>query len=870
MDREIHFYDQTPDGDRRERFVDDKYESKVRDTLLDESLKDIIEENAPTMKKLFESSIPSEYDLDPDLARLEAEGLKIKAFTDKVDKAGVLENLTEEEREKLRIDLLSSGLFDGSDQEVHRKTTSNSEVKQSPEKEKEKSYHHQAVEDNESDEPSRLENLFSPTNFSQDEKSQNEQKITLERFPVTKFPASYKDNIHTLQDCLRAYTEHRPSKNRRGMASKVTKDMLRSHLARSYLLARKGLLAAPDQVPPKLWNILWEIFDSRSEENVNRLVHIRCLGEDMDEVGVVMSFKQRLIYVEALFMDGARKIAIEQWNVAKPPRDNPLWDEYWEIGLRMLAHTGRVKEAFIIAETYFKDMQQPERYRALLPLIWASLKSKDEYSTQRAWALYIRLRVNLGDKMTMEDYDLVIMWFMEEKKSELALAIFRDMMLTNDESKTIYDSTALHKISGIISDFSGVNIEQSELEWKDTRALAVLPAKFRNKFFFGSWIKKLIGDNQLASAEKVIYLMQDFGIRPSPMHMNGLIGAWFRRGNENDFAKADDMAWRMIKNRLETVQLRFHRHSLEKPLRPNPNGYCVADKSALLLPVATIETFTLLVQQYRQRQRYDSLDALFTAFLKTRIPPNTKYMNQIILTDTRGHKTNLAFDTYWSLTERGIKPNFETFILLWNLKKISADPSVGRKSDKRWGHSGTCRHLFAELMKWKSTLTQGQSFPPELYDLIILSFSLSQDQVGCAVAIYALEREFRIYPDAKCLRALVLQLARHGLLNRVGMKPRRLNLSLPMTRERIACVSEFFAQVKNKRSEALRAKGFDPDKLPPEARKRESIGIMVDVLRHVTVAKLLGEERKGCTSAMLAEQAAKQMGVPNYVVWEVE
>ncbi|POS83508.1 hypothetical protein EPUL_003533, partial [Erysiphe pulchra] len=874
MDRELHFYDQTPDGDRVERFVDKEYEERVEEELLDSDLKQTIEENLPTLKKMYRSSIPNEYQLIDGLDKFEEVGAQFKAFADEMRLPDDLDRLSYEQRKKLMENLMKNDFFSETDEQgLHKASKQRITDDIVDSNDKKTSYEvdpeHfdfsvvQKYMDSEGKDSS------SQKNFSGSENSDSggDQRIA-RRFPVTSFPKAYQNHISLLQDCLDACFEHGYSHMIKGKPVKVTKEMLRSHLSRAYIFARKGLLAAPESIPLTMWEDLWQILDDRTGENLKRLTYMRRLGEDMHELGVAMSIPQRVVYVEALFLDGARKSAINIWQAVKPQRIDPIWNEYWEIGLRMLAQLGRLDQAFEIAEFYFEDMREPSRYRALMPIIKACLISKKDRSTQRAWSLYLRLRMNLGNEMVMKDYDVLISWFMDAKEPELALSIFRDMMLAGDKLGAKYDSTAVQKISGIIADFKGVKINQSELEWENTREMSILPAKFNNKFFFGSWIKKLIGDDELNSAKKVIDLMQDYGIHPSPMYMNGLIGAWFRRGDETEFAVADELAWRMINRRLEYMDFRDYHHSLESPLRPVLNGRSIADKSALLFPMATIETFCLLIQQYRQRQKKESLSALFRAFLKSKIPPNTKYMNQIILTDTRNHKTSLAFETYRCLIARGVRPDYETFILLWNLMKRCVDPSVGRKSDWQSQNIGTCRQLFAETIRWKPDLTARHEFPRELYDLIILSFSLKQDNVGTSVALRALQQEFNMFPDENCIRSIIFQLARFGLRNKVGMKPRRLNLSLPMTRNRISGVMEFFEKTKSSRAKLLLEKGVDPERLSIEARKEESIFITNEVLRQITIARLFGEKRDNVTCYTVAQQAAKQMGVPDCIVWE--
>ncbi|EPQ67812.1 Bgt-1883 [Blumeria graminis f. sp. tritici] len=871
LDREVHFYDESPDGSRIERFVDNEYEDKVRDKLIDDNLKNTLKDSAPTLRKILKSSSPNEYQIDPGLAALEEKGRKFKAFTDRVEAAGDLQKLSLEEQDRLRDDLIKIGVFGNPVESKSSESTSSIS-----------STDHDYEESNETPKKSKgyreifMAKFFSKepelerTNpiLSNEEASLEDETPPPQRFSVSGFPKAYQSNITSLQDCLQVCSQRSRTQKVRGKVVKVTKSMLRSHLARSYMFARKGLLSASHLIPTTIWDDLWRILGSESNKNLNRLTYIRRLGEDMDEAGVFLSPSRRLLYIEALFLDGSRKLAIDQWKVNEPNRDHPLWEEYCEIGIRILAQTGRIEEATKIAEMYFEDKRQPSRYRCLMPLIRACLISKKKYSAQYAWAFYLRLKACLDQEITMVDYDSLTSWFLESEQPDLALAVFRDMMLTGDDCSKFKDSNDPQRFSGIINDFNGVKIEQSELEWKNSRALSSLPPKFRNKYFFGSWLKKLIGDNQLDSAKRVLDLMQDHGIRPSPIHVNGLIGAWFRRGKDSEFAAADDLAWRMIKNRIEFMEKPIRHHYFEYPLRRDMNASYDGDKSAFLLPIASIETFCLLVQQYRQHQKDESLSALFEAFLKCKIQPNTRYMNQLILLDTREHKTSMAYETYRLLLAQGVRPDSETFILLWNLMKISVDPSVGRKIEWQSRSIGTCRQLFEETMKWKSIFLEKKSFPQELYDLIILSFSLKQDLAGTAVALRALQQQFNLFPDENCVRTVVLQIARCGLRNSVGLKPRRLDLSLPMTKDRIGNVMQFMYKIKQQRAEVLMNNGIDPDQLSAEERKEEAIVMMTEMLHYAADARLAGEKRENYVSTLLlAEQAAEQMGVPRCNVW---
>lgn len=111
VDRELHFYDQTPDGDRVERFVDKEYEERVEEELLDSDLKQTIEENIPTLKNMFKSSIPNEYQLIDGLDKFEQAGAQFKAIADEMRLSDDLGKLTSEQRKKLLENLMKNDFF---------------------------------------------------------------------------------------------------------------------------------------------------------------------------------------------------------------------------------------------------------------------------------------------------------------------------------------------------------------------------------------------------------------------------------------------------------------------------------------------------------------------------------------------------------------------------------------------------------------------------------------------------------------------------------------------------------------------------------------------------------------------------------------
>ncbi len=603
---------------------------------------------------------------------------------------------------------------------------------------------------------------------------------------------------------------------------------------------------------------------------MDRMARLKTLGDDICrtyKAAYTMLPNEFLLHIEAEFIEGSQDRAIDMWT-RRIRRCHTSDDRkrYWELGVRMLAQHGQPDQALKAAESYFQIGTDPAAFRILLPVIKSYLRLGTKASINRAWALYIRLRVNLGSQMSIEDYDAITSSFLSANQPDLALGAFKDMMLTGQSSMADEDSTALYKAAtSSHNNLSSLEISKCELKWQDSRTLSQLPARFNNKFFFGKWIKKLIGDGELQAAHQVFELMNIRRIQPSAIQMNGLIGAWFREGSENSRSLAEDMAWRMIKARIEFVQ---QRNNLDPILRLVETNDLPSNKRISLTAPATIETFCILISQYRRRQKAERMSDLFQAFQKSRLHPNTSFMNELLLANTRAHDKKSAFETYQTATEeQDVPPDFDTYKILWGLLKKEVDPIVSFNKPERSDRFRKCRGLFADMIRKLPSLTN-REFPRDLYQLIVQSFSLAQDLAGTAVAMRALQRRFNIYPEPETARVVVLQLARLGLVNEAGLEPRRLDMNSSITRERVANVTKILQRFKDQRVEALRQQGIKFDQLKGNAKLEEPLMLLTDLLRFADQqACYLGDDNT-LTAAERSQRASETMGVPDCIAWE--
>ncbi|KAH7364580.1 hypothetical protein BKA65DRAFT_491657 [Rhexocercosporidium sp. MPI-PUGE-AT-0058] len=679
--------------------------------------------------------------------------------------------------------------------------------------------------------------------------------------PVNEFPVAQQSRVQQLNDALERKSpvgrKKRGTRAVQGASNAADRNYLLK-VWKAYSLCRHALVGIGRVMPRQIWMRLWNIFQVEGIHNLDRWARLKTLGDDIRKAGVRLEQDQMLLHIEATFIEGNQSHAITTWKHSQAQRGS----HYWELGARMLAQNGQADDALKAAESCLQQSEASASYRLLLPIIRAYLDLNTKLSIKQAWALYIRLRVSYSQYLTMEDYDNIISSFLAANQSDLALGVFTDMMLTGQPSVLGEDSTSQYRAAiSTPDDLTSLNIKVHELEWQSPRALSKLPPRLNNKFFFGKWLKKLIGDGELEAARKVLDLMDSRRIQPSAIHVNGLIGAWFREGSEKSRTLAEDMAWRMIRARTDFVQ---QRSNLAPSLRFVKSTDLPSFRAPSLTPPATIETFCILVSQYRRRQKADRMTDLFEAFQKSGIPPNTAFMNELLLTNRRAHDKKSALETYQTATEeQGVTPDFNTYKVLWALLKKDVDPIRGPNRPESSDRYEMCRNLFADMIS-KLPRSSTETFPQDLYRLIVQTFSLAQDLTGTAVALRALQQHFKIYPDPETARIVVLQLARLGLKNELGVEPARLNPDLSMTRERIATVTTILQQFKDQRVEALLQQGIKFNELQGKALMEEPLVLLSELLRFAERQVALdGSE----STAQKSKAAAQVMGVPDCSAW---
>jgi pentatricopeptide repeat protein len=582
-----------------------------------------------------------------------------------------------------------------------------------------------------------------------------------------------------------------------------------------YSAARRALSASFDRVPAEVWDFLWRVMSWEGPSNPNRMSHIFLLIKDMNAAGVALTEAQQLLGIEAMFLEGYQAEAIELWKKAvsflgsDPGR--ATYKEYWELGVRMCSLHGDLERAERAANVMFESLPETDP-RIFIPLIRAC--AQQEETIDKAWELYHRMRDMLGESMQIEDYDEVIGSFLSTNHTEYGLQSFVDMMFSNPI---------------------------------DIRGKTRLPSSVGNLYFLGKWLKRLIGAGDLEGAYSVLKYMEERGIMGSAIQFNGLIGAWIRSGTADALEKAEELAWAMIRSRLLFVDLRRREAAVEWPLKlkMKMQGSGEVDGTGLkYVPKATLETFSILAENYRTRGLQDRMEELWGAFGDAEISTDSFMMNQMIESYVQNAKFKTALDFYNSMTKRHhIVPNAHTFLALFN--SLAVNRLIVKSEEHLEQDAVLSRRFFKDMVEHRWTF-DGDWVHGALPRLILHSLLKLKDYPAMLAATRAMRELFWFVPT----EALLLELAAGTKATR---NPTKRNMELMINSSKKI---EFWL---HQRHRELQAEGRSLENLTPEDRAHE-LGLILEKL--IFFKSTATEEQL----YPYYEQAAREMGVYDVVI----
>lgn len=501
----------------------------------------------------------------------------------------------------------------------------------------------------------------------------------------------------------------------------------------SYFVQARSVLSDPKRLVPKnAWNGLWAIFSWESDRNPHRMAHILGLCQTMEAYGVQLSNTQQLLQIEAAYSEGYENVAIENWKRLRGTHGDSTSSAiaFWELGVRLWSQHGNIERAERACQAVLDraSTSTPVDSRVLLHLIRAYASTSDLADAEKGFRLYRRMRdlaAELDKPMEIDDYDDVISIFLVTGHTDYAMYAFTDM---------IYSGT--------------VNLYGNKK----------LPSYVKNTFFFGKWLKRLIGARDLDGAYKVLVYMQDNGVMAASVQVNGLIGAWFRSRTEEDRKKAELLAWSMIQVRKAFVELRQRERSIDWPVRlydgrPNDSERKGDELDYTMVPRATVETFILLAENYRERGLFHRLEELFVAYKECEMGGDAMMMNELIMAAVTQGDAEKARELYDLMVhEHGILPNTDTYAVLF--KSLPVNNLRGRQlqqisPEKTAESKEQARAFFRDMISWTGVhlrRSRHGELSEEQVKLILHSFRKCADWAGVIVALVCLRdlMRFRI------------------------------------------------------------------------------------------------------------------------------
>lgn len=557
-----------------------------------------------------------------------------------------------------------------------------------------------------------------------------------------------------------------------------------------YLRCQQKVPGFSTFISEDVWEFMWRM----QVEMYPGTKHLVMLARDMETAGVQLSDEQVGEYLTALHNTGDTATALEIWEKRGGPP---------QVGAKLYAAVGRPTKAQEIAA----DTEDPD---VILPVIKAWAESQTANAPTKLWMFYQQLRpsVDLLGQITSI--------LLKADRPDMALAVFRDMLARRDAKPAIQDEETINRIG--------------------LKTLLALPHQSRNKFFFGAWIKWLLGAGKVDDALLVVELMQEKGIKPDARHLNGIIAAWYRTRSVKGHERAEQLAWSMIYARIDQVKRRG------RTLTPTENDTITDAKLRIPtflqrnIPPATIETFCILLKQYTRRTNIDRAFTLTDLMSgPCQIKPNSYILNAWLYLSLRRSDPAGMWARYTAVRSE-ITPDLETFSCLWDgmRRHLSyTKPTAGPKSKPTYP---TPRDLYAEMTKYLNTLgptklaAAKSDFSRDLYEQIIRCFCLKGDLPGTFAVLSHMHQYFNILPHEDITSMIVMAAVR--TTSHLQSLPGRAGTAATIT-----------TSTSSSRHRGRNRSNLAPRK--PEMLYRAMLGDLTDLVNEIFWRKAEVYQRKG-------------------------
>ncbi|KAG8623286.1 hypothetical protein KVT40_008262 [Elsinoe batatas] len=639
----------------------------------------------------------------------------------------------------------------------------------------------------------------------------------------------------------------------------------RVDLWKSFQAAKRAVAGLNARIPAEAWHVLWRSAAEPGPANIHREERLLELAKGMGDAGVVLLPEEAEAKYEAMVMQGQSEEAILQWKREYKVTDGKSRSNL-EHGIKLYAAVGDIRKGFRVARQYLQEIPQANA-RALHPLIHASIETGNDHM---AYTLYLLLRDRLGSSMEMRDYDLVVARFLTDNKKDLALAVFRDMMLQGTKAVekqriTVEEEKKMKEgVMRRLDALHGQSITSQEINDVSLRALADLPTRWQNKFFFGSWIKKLIGMSDLTGAMKVVELMYQRGLTPDATHVNGIIGGLMRSKDAEYERRGQAIGWAMIYRRVAYIASRTGRdlHMLQDFGQVPAENALVPHQVPLDLsrpvPQANIETFNVLGLHYLLTSQWSHLRHLRRMLKPGEIRMGSFFMNHLLYMQLYNNGPSAIWNDFAHHTKT-TAPDMESFNALWHAQQEVTNPLKRVERDT----FPVPRTLFKVMLDWRATVPERlatravESFSAEIYARIVTVFCNEKDFPALVVAMQAILKHFGVAPDAEVAGVIVTGLGNVYQAETATVRGRKGRIQMRRREGKADAVEKVLEALRERRVQALERDGVVLEDMDEKAQKEENVGLLVALVKSI-LGRIQGDD---AAVEEAVDVAAKEMGL---------
>ncbi|KAF2155930.1 hypothetical protein K461DRAFT_265393 [Myriangium duriaei CBS 260.36] len=657
-----------------------------------------------------------------------------------------------------------------------------------------------------------------------------------------------------------------------------------------YLRAVRNIPGVHAHIPTAAWNILWRTQITEDMPLELRKQRVLELVGGITKADLPLSSEQTEAKLEALVLSGKDREAVLEWEHDFKSTEGRDSDNLRH-GVKLFAAMGDIRNGVSILKKYQEVLPNGDP-RIMHTLIAACIQTQNDHM---AYSLYLSLRQRLDTNIQAKDFDLISARFLAHERLDLALAVFRDMMMVGTEmiergTLTVKEETKmLDGMMDRVDTLQSRGRKSDEVNKISLEVLTHLPKQWTNKFFFGKWIKKLIGMDDLESAAKVIELMYQRGIEPSTTHVNGLIGGLLRSNLPEQMQRGETLAWSMIHKKLEDVARRRDEHEanaakrleglsdqpqLSQNRRANDQFRIPLDL-ARPVPKASMETFNVLGLYYLLKSNWTYLGLLGDMVDPAGLKMSPFFMNHLLYMHLYATGPDNMWNNLLKLSEKAL-PDIDTYDVLWHAQQMKGETNVKRSASKL-AVEGLVplpppRSSFAMMVRWYDLLDPRkqakakEGFGEELYARIMSAFSGEKDFPCVLVALHGIFSVFAVAPSEPIKEIIITGLA--NLMEPVAPQikvGRRVRQQLAADRSRVRSVRLALGLIRDRRKERMLRNGVDPEEFDGKAKALEEVNLLSELIRSV----LVRVHRDANQVEILIQAAREEMGVGELSVGDV-